>query len=80
MTNKTFYLIGVILFCIFLAGVLVGATIATKAQKELDRVRIEELTEQNMAVLRRVENLGIALDNALGLRRREASDEKADEK
>ena len=76
MTNKTFYLIGVILFCIFLAGVLIGATIATRVQRELDRVRIEELTEQNMAVLRRVENLGMALDNALGLRRQEEQGER----
>jgi regulatory protein YycI of two-component signal transduction system YycFG len=69
LTNKTFVVVCFLLLCIFLAGILVGATIGTKAQKEIDRVKIEAMTEQNLRVLERVENLQLALDHALGLRK-----------
>jgi len=67
MNGKTFFIVGVILLAVFLSGVLIGATIATKAQKEIDRQRIEAMTEQNLRVLERAENLETALRNALGI-------------
>ena len=69
MNGKTFFIVGVILLCVFLSGVFIGATIATKAQKEIDRQKIEAMTEQNECVLDRVENLNAVIENMLGLRR-----------
>jgi hypothetical protein len=69
MNAKTFFLVGVILFCVFLAGMLIGATIAAKAQRDIDNRRIEAMTEQNLRVLDRVENLNAVIENMLGLRR-----------
>jgi uncharacterized membrane protein len=69
MNSKTFFLIGVIFLCVFLAGILVGATIAAKAQRDIDNRKIEAMTEQNERVLDRVENLNAVIANMLGLKR-----------
>lgn len=69
MKDKYFFLTCILLLCIFLSGILIGATVAAKAQKELDRIRIEELTEKNLAILERVENLQVVIGNMLGLKK-----------
>jgi len=69
MNGKTFFIVGVILLCVFLSGIFIGATIAAKAQREIDRQKIEAMTEENLRVLERAENLEIALRNALGLKK-----------
>jgi len=69
MNGKTFFIVGVILLAVFLSGVLIGATIAAKAQRDIDNRKIEAMTEQNLRVLDRVENLNAVIENMLGLRR-----------
>lgn len=69
MNGKTFFIVCIIFLCIFLSGILIGATIATKAQRDIDNRKIEALTEENLRVLERVENLQLVLDNALRPRR-----------
>lgn len=69
MKDKYFFLTGILLLCIFLAGILVGATIAAKAQRDIDNRKIEAMTEENLRVLERLENLQLVLDHALSLRK-----------
>lgn len=68
MKDKYFFLTCILFLCVFLAGVFIGATIAAKAQREIDRQQIEVLTEKNLQLYERVENIDKALRNALGLR------------
>ena len=68
-SGQIFFLICILLLCVFLSGIFIGATIAAKAQREIDRQKIEAMTEENLRVLERAENLESALRNALGLKK-----------
>jgi hypothetical protein len=68
-SGQIFFLTCILILCVFLSGIFIGATIGTGVQRELDRIKIEEMTEENLRVLERDENLESALRNALGLRK-----------
>jgi hypothetical protein len=68
MKGRIFFLACVFILAVFLSGILIGATIAAKAQRDIDNRKIEAMTEQNLRVLDRVENLQAVIANMLGLR------------
>jgi regulatory protein YycI of two-component signal transduction system YycFG len=72
MKGKAFFLVCVFILAVFLSGILVGATIATQHQKFIHQQEVKAMTDQNLLVLERCENLRFALDNALGLRKPKA--------
>lgn len=48
MNGKTFFLVGMILFCIALSFFFIGATLGMKIQRDIDNRKIEAMTEQNL--------------------------------
>jgi hypothetical protein len=69
MKGKYFFLVCIFILAVYLSGILTGATIAAKAQRDIDNRKIEAMTEQNERVLDRVENLNAVIENMLGLKR-----------
>lgn len=62
------FLVCIALFCALLAGIYIGDTVGSKRQKAIDDERIRALTEQNMRIYERAENLQVVIANALGLK------------
>jgi uncharacterized protein YlxW (UPF0749 family) len=69
MKVRIFFLVCIFYLCVLLAGVYIGDTVGSKRQKAMDDERIQALTEQNLRILERVENLNAVIKNMLGLRR-----------